>query len=216
MLRHFERRLEQLVEGAFTKAFRSGLQPVEVGRRLVREADRTRTLGVRATIVPNVYTVEVSPSDHERFAAFADALVNDLSDMMRAHAREERYQLVGPVQIVLTSNERLKTGDLRITATIHEDLAGVPASLVLSDGTRVRLGADPLVIGRLEDCPITVADPKVSRNHAELRREREGIRIVDLGSTNGTFVNGEAVREAYLDDGDRIDIGPATLVFEAS
>jgi Protein of unknown function (DUF3662)/FHA domain len=216
MLRHFEQRLERLVEGAFTKAFRSGLQPVEVGRRLVREADRTRTLGVRATIVPNVYTVEISPDDHERFVAFGEALVNDLADMLRAHAREERYQFVGPVEIVLVPTERLKPGDLRVKATMHEDLAGVPASLVLSDGTRVRLGSEPLVIGRLEDCPITVADPKVSRHHAELRREREGIRIVDLGSTNGTFVNGHAVRDAYLDDGDRIDIGPAILVFEAS
>ncbi len=216
MLRHFERRLEQLVEGAFTKAFRSGLQPVEVGRRLIREVDRTRTLGVRATIVPNVYAVEVSPADHERFSAFADALIADLAEMLRAHAREERYQFVGPVEISLVPSERLKPGDLRIRATIHEDLAGVPASLVLADGTRIRLGAEPLVIGRLEDCPITVADPKVSRTHAELRREREGIRIVDLGSTNGTFVNGHAIHDTFLDDGDRIDIGPATLVFEAS
>jgi FHA domain-containing protein len=90
MLRQFERRLEQLVEGAFSKAFRSGLQPVEVGRRLEREVDRSRTLGVRSTIVANHYTIQLAPSDHERFSAFDDALLNDLGGLVRAHAREER------------------------------------------------------------------------------------------------------------------------------
>ena len=56
-LQRFERRLERLVEGGFGKAFRSGLQPVEIGRRLVRELDAGRTLGVRGTVVPNHFVV---------------------------------------------------------------------------------------------------------------------------------------------------------------
>src|SRR5689334_13922637 len=118
MLRQFERRLEQLVEGAFSKAFRSGLQPVEVGRRLEREVDRSRTLGVRATIVANRYTIQLSPEDHERFGAFDDALVNDLAGLVRAHAREERYSFVGPVEIVLEPVPTMKPGDLRVQAAI--------------------------------------------------------------------------------------------------
>jgi len=216
MLRQFERRLEQLVEGAFSKAFRSGLQPVEVGRRLEREVDRSRTLGVRATIVANRYTIQLSPEDHERFGAFDDALVNDLAALVRGHAREERYQFVGPVDISLEAVPNMKVGDLRIRASIVEDAAGLVGSIVLPDGRRVRAGEHPVSIGRVAECTITVADPKVSRQHAEVRRDREGFLLVDLGSTNGTLVNGRSVREAHLHDGDRIAIGPATLVFEAS
>ncbi len=216
MLRQFERRLEQLVEGAFSKAFRSGLQPVEVGRRVEREVDRSRTLGVRATIVANRYVVQLSPVDHERFGAFDDALVSDLAGLVRAHAREERYQFVGPVEVVLEGVPSMKVGDLRIVASIVEDAAGLVGSIVLPDGRRVRAGGSPVSIGRVAECTITVPDPKVSRQHAEVRRDREGFVLVDLGSTNGTLVNGRSVREAHLHDGDRIVIGPATLVFEAS
>ena len=216
MLRQFERRLEQLVEGAFSKAFRSGLQPVEVGRRLEREVDRSRTLGVRATIVANRYVIQLSPVDHTRFSDFDDKLLNDLADLVRAHAREERYQFVGPVDIAIEEVATMKVGDLRIRASIVEDAAGLVGSLVLPDGRRVRAGGSPVSIGRVAECTITVPDPKVSRQHAEVRRDREGFVLVDLGSTNGTLVNGRPVREAHLHDGDRIAIGPATLVFEAS
>ncbi len=216
MLRQFERRLEQLVEGAFSKAFRSGLQPVEVGRRLEREIDRSRTLGVRATIVANRYTVQLSPVDHGRFADFEDKLVHDLAELVRAHAREERYQFVGPVDITFQPVGSMKVGDLRIQADIVEDAAGLVGSIVLPDGRRVRAGEEPVSIGRVDECTITIPDPKVSRHHAEVRRDREGFVLVDLGSTNGTLVNGRPVREAPLQDGDRIGIGPANLVFEAS
>ena len=74
-LQRFERRLERLVEGGFGKAFRSGLQPVEIGRRLVRELDTRRTLGVRGTVVPNQFTVLLSEADLARFEGFHDALV---------------------------------------------------------------------------------------------------------------------------------------------
>ena len=74
-LQRFERRLERLVEGGFGKAFRSGLQPVEIGRRLVRELDAGRTLGVRGTVVPNHFIVYVADADLERFEGFHDALV---------------------------------------------------------------------------------------------------------------------------------------------
>ena len=66
-LQRFERRLERLVEGAFSKAFRSGLQPVEIGRRLTREMDLQRRLGVHGLIAPNAFTVELSSRDFDRF-----------------------------------------------------------------------------------------------------------------------------------------------------
>ena len=71
MLKAFERRLEQLVEGTFAAAFRSSLQPVEVGRRLIRVLDDERTVGVDGRpVMPNRFVIGVSPDDdesHERF-----------------------------------------------------------------------------------------------------------------------------------------------------
>src|SRR5215831_1425753 len=113
-LQRFERRLERLVEGTFGKAFRSGLQPVEIGRRIVREMDAGRTLGVRGTVVPNRYTVELAPDDLERFAGFHDALVQELTDAAREHARDEGYHFEGPVDITLVKGNNARKGDLVI------------------------------------------------------------------------------------------------------
>src|SRR5262245_2398753 len=96
-LQRFERRLERLVEGAFSKAFRSGLQPVEIGRRLAREMDAQRTLGLRGTVVPNAFVIELAQEDLERFESFHDSLLKELAEAAREHAREENYHFVGPV-----------------------------------------------------------------------------------------------------------------------
>jgi pSer/pThr/pTyr-binding forkhead associated (FHA) protein len=73
-----------------------------------------------------------------------------------------------------------------------------------------------VVIGRLSSCDIPLGDPQVSRRHAEVRRDAEGFAVFDLGSTNGTVVNGSPVRERRLSDGDELRIGSATIRFEAS
>src|SRR5213078_2994520 len=99
-LQQFERRLERLVEGVFAKAFKSGLQPVELGRRLTREMDANRTLGVRGTIAPNHFVFELSQSDFQRFAAFEEALRRELAEAARQHARDENYEFLGPVEVI--------------------------------------------------------------------------------------------------------------------
>ena len=66
---------------------------------------------------------------------------------------------------------------------------------MLPDGGRVALGDEPAVIGRMPDCAVPLSDPQVSRRHAEVRRDDFGFRVVDLGSTNGTQVNGVVVKE---------------------
>ena len=75
---------------------------------------------------------------------------------------------------------------------------------------------DPVTIGRLPDCDVVLADTNVSRRHAEVRRQGNGFVVVDLGSTNGTKVNGLGVRERRLADGDEILVGNTKLRFEAS
>jgi hypothetical protein len=215
-LKAFERRLERLVEGAFTKAFRSGLQPLEIGRRLVKELDAGRTVGVHGVVAPNHFSVVLSPDDYERFDSFRDVLTRELADAAREHARDENYHFVGPVTVELGQDAGRRQGDLRVLATIEQGEGGWSAALVLPDGRRVALGEETAVIGRLPDCAVPLSDPQVSRHHAEVRRGPDGFRVVDLGSTNGTTVNGTIVGEQMLRDGDEIVVGNTAIRYEES
>jgi hypothetical protein len=214
-LQRFERRLERLVEGGFGKAFRSGLQPVEIGRRLVREMDIGRTLGVRGTVVPNDFTIRIAEADLERFDGFRESLVDELADTAREHARESKYHFVGPVRVAFAVDPHARIGDLVIDAAIVAG-AGTPAALVLADGRRVELGDDPVRIGRLPDCAIPLSDSQASRHHAEVHRTDHGFGVVDLDSLNGTTVNGVVIHEKELEDGDVITIGETAIRYEES
>jgi Protein of unknown function (DUF3662)/FHA domain len=215
-LQRFERRLEQLVEGAFTKAFRAGLQPVEIGRRIVRESDAGRTIGVRGTIIPNQYTVWLSREDNERFEGFHDALVAELTEAVREHAREEGFHFEGPVAVSIVADDEARRGDLRVRAEIAAAALGPPGTLVLPDGRRIQLDDATAVIGRLPECAVALSDPQVSRQHAEVRHDERGYHVVDLGSMNGVHVNGARVRDHLLADGDVIVIGATSIRFEES
>lgn len=216
-LQQFEQRLERLVEGAFAKAFRSGLQPVELGRRLAREMDLGRRVGVRGLIAPNHFTISLPEADYERFSSFSDSLSRELGDAVREHARDEGYEFVGPVQVEMKADPKLRANRYAIDAEVREGEDGMPAGSVrLSDGRRITVGAQSLVIGRLPECAIVLNDPNVSRRHAEIRRRGADVFVVDLGSTNGTRVNGVRVKEQLLKDGDEIEVGTSNVLFETS
>ena len=172
-LQQFEERLERLVEGTLAKPFRSNLQPVEIGRRLTREMDLHRRVGVRGLIAPNAFVVTLAPADVERFSNFIDALSRELSDAAREHAKIEGYLFVGPVEVEIFEGSKLKAGRF-----------------------------------------IIEADSNVSRRHAELRRAGDTVVLTDLGSTNGTRVNGAPVRERVLASGDEVSVGSTRLIFE--
>jgi hypothetical protein len=197
----FERRLERMVEGVFARAFRSGLRPVEIGRRLVREIDDNRSVDVRGrTVVPNHFSVQISADDNERFAEIHDTLIRELCDAAREHARDEGYTFLGPVEIEMVVDDRMHTGAFQIEGRMREGTGGSGAgSLVLPTGERVVL-----------------ADPNVSRNHAEIRPQGNGYVVVDLDSTNGSRVNGVRVKEQELVDGDELAFGNTRMRFEAS
>jgi hypothetical protein len=216
-LREVEQRLERLVEGAFSKGLRAGLQPVEIGRRLTREMDLLRRVGVRGLIAPNFFVVTLSAEDAERFRSFVDVLARELGDAAREHARTEGYSFVGPVEVEIHLDESLRAGRFTVEAEVAEGPDGAPAgSLVLADGSRVVLGAEPVVIGRLPECAVVLSDPNVSRRHAQVTRQGTEIVVADLQSTNGTRVNGVPVRERVLHDGDEITVGTTSIRYEAS
>lgn len=216
-LQQFEQRLERLVEGTLSKALRGGLQPVEIARRLTREMDLARSVGVRGLISPNFFVVSLSPADSARFESFADALARELADAARDHARDEGYVFHGPVEVEIHRDPRQRSGRFAVDAELREGPEGLPAgSLVLPDGSRVVLGTDPAVIGRLPECTIVLNDRNVSRRHAEVRRQGSDLVVADLGSTNGTRVNGVPVRERVLANGDEVSVGTTVIRFETS
>lgn len=217
-LKGFERRLERMVEGVFAGLFRTGLRPVELGRRLVREMEDERTVDVRGrTVVPNHFTVELAASDHAQFADIADTLARELADAAREHARDEGYSFLGPVEVDLVTSDTMRTGAFQIAARMKQGEGGSGAgSLVLPTGERVPLGEHVLTIGRLPESNIVLADPNVSRSHAEIRPRGAGYVVVDLGSTNGSRVNGVRITEHELVDGDEISFGNTRMRFEAS
>jgi hypothetical protein len=217
-LQQFERRLERMVEGVFARAFRSGLQPVEIGRRLTREMDLRRTIAPRGTLAPNDFTILLSPSDRNRFVAIEEELVSELQAVARDHADAERYTLLGPVSVVIDVDPDLAAGMVLVSGEMVKGDEPVTAALVLPDGRRVSLGSKPMTIGRMPDCGLTLADPNVSRYHAEvhpLDGPTARYQIADLGSTNGTRINGIPVTAPQtLRHGDQITLGATTIRFD--
>jgi len=103
-------------------------------------------------------------------------------------------------------------------ARLKEGPGGTAAgALVLPDGSRIALVDSPIAIGRAANAAIRLSETSVSRQHAEVRPTGDGgWVVVDLGSTNGTRVNGSGVTERRLADGDILLIGDTTIRFEAS
>ena len=118
-LQGFEARVERMVDGVFSRAFRSSLKPIELGRRLVREMDGHRTLDVHGrAIVPNVYRFSLSPADHHAFSSIEAPLVRELVDAAKEHARDEGYGFLGPLRVELAVDETLRSGRLVLASEL--------------------------------------------------------------------------------------------------
>jgi FHA domain-containing protein len=234
ILRDFERRLEGMVEGLFTKAFRSGVHPVELAKRVLREMDSNQTVGVRGVWVPNRYVFTLSPDDREQFARMERSLASELEQVVVDGARERGWGLLARPKVVFETDDDLKRGEFRVVSELTEETGGPPTgpqpkreaaaaaktgSALLAqveDGSVVKefsLEGERMVIGRLEGSDVQLADPGASRRHAEVRRDGNDFVLVDLGSTNGTLVNEAPVTEHTLEEGDRITIGRTVLEF---
>ncbi len=228
VLQRFERRLEGLVEGAFARVFGGVVQPVEVAAALQREAaDKKAIVGQGRVLVPNAYVVELGQSDAERLGEYDEPLRAELASMVREHAEEQGWSFVGAVRVSFEQVEELDTGVFRVRSAVQADAprvrepqtsgAGRPR-LVLPAGSgtperTVVLTQAVTVIGRGAEADLRLADTGVSRLHVELRVDGDEVRLADLGSTNGTLVNGRRTQATVLADGDRIDVGATPIVF---
>ena len=235
ILRDFERRLESVVEGFFARALPGGgVQPVELGKRMVRAMEDHKTVSVANVYVPNDFTFRLSVKDLERLKPVENALAGELASVARRSAASEGWRLLGPPTIHLESERGLAQGTFHLAATVVEGTdaeadAGAHTQLIqmssVTDAALVVVGAkrrpyplskDVLTIGRIDTSDISLSDAGVSRQHAEVRREGDEWVVVDLGSTNGTIVNGKPIRRHRLAQGDRIEVGETTIEFRGA
>jgi hypothetical protein len=226
VLQRFERRLEGLVEGTFAKVFRGGVEPVEIAKALQREAGDKKAIGANRTMVPNEYVVELGERDHAKLKPYEAPLGAELAAMVREHAAERRWEFVGPVRVTLEHQADLDTGMFRVRSAVSEGPPDPAPKAPQRNAPRIRVVGGPnaphdhpltddvLVVGRGSNAGLRLDDTGVSRQHAEFRREGDDVVLADLGSTNGTTVNGRPVERVRLTPGDRIELGRTVLVYE--
>jgi hypothetical protein len=223
-LQRIEERLEAWVNGAFSRMFRSEVQPVEVASALQRELDNNAQVVSRdRSLAPNAFTVVLSARDHDRLAPYSTSLVTELTSLVNEHADLQRYAFPGPVQVTLTRDEHLRTGQFRVSSEVKAavraaapvPLARPAAAYLAVNGAVVPVLAAGVLVGRGSDCDIRIDDPGVSRRHAEFRVLGEGsdadVVVVDLHSTNGTVVDGTRVAQAPVRDGSTVAVGSTTI-----
>jgi hypothetical protein len=234
-LRRFEKRLEKLFEGPFTKAFKGGVHPLEIARRLVREVDDGRVLGVNETMAPNCFQIYLGKEDYDRLAGFFDNLGSEMEALIITHANQKGYHLLTRPHLNFRLDEGLREGEFSIHTSLDEPAGALPSperaglvpqaprqekqlgvlSVLKGDkaGHSFNLEVAKTRIGRSEENDVVLVDPRTSRFHAEVDRAAEGYIIRDLGSTNGTTVRGRKVQERLLEDGDTLVIGETEMRF---
>ncbi|PPF79680.1 DUF2662 domain-containing protein [Subtercola sp. Z020] len=213
ILDNFEKGLERAVNGAFAKTFRSGLQPVEISSALKRELDTKAAVVSRDRIlVPNSFRVLVGSSDFQRMKGLGPTLVDELTQVVQKHASAQGFQFAGSVSVTLVEQPRLNTGLLEIeSSTVQRDVVWSPVLDVA--GKRYPLTRARTVIGRGREADITVEDTGISRKHIEILWDGKNAEVRDLGSTNGSQLNGQAVTRAVVEPDSVIQIGRTRVVF---
>jgi hypothetical protein len=254
VLRSIESKIAGLVEGTFSRAFRSEVRPVEIARRLSREMEEHKSQSLARTYVPHEYRVFLSPRDRERFADFEDALAAEMAGYLLEHARRERLALISQPVVEFETDDRLGLGEFGIqTRSVRpepavEDHVDTPrplpeesagrtmvystagrvaepleerarsrqqTALLVTGGRRLVVGAGGATIGRSRQCDVMLDDPNLSRAHAEVRPRGGSWVVTDLGSTNGSRLNGRRLDATeVLKPGDELEFGTTRLTFE--
>ena len=226
LLGRFEQRLDRLVNGAFAKAFKAEVQPVEIASALQREMDDHAAVIARGrTVVPNAFSIDLASHDYERLAVYSAALKAELAALVREYAAEQQYTMVSGIIIRLDEDADLDTGVFRVRSEALPDVdeadlpvpaprpAGRPGQArLIIDGVSHPLTKPVTRVGRGSEADIRIDDPGVSRFHAEFLMGQD-VTVRDLGSTNGTFLAGEKVFDTPLQDGDELRLGTTSITF---
>lgn len=236
LLDKVERGIEKAVRGVFSTGSRAQVEPVEIASHLRRQVDhKAITIAAGRTLAPNVFDVLLSDSDFERAQEWGTPLAEELCDVVINHVRSQGYTLQGPVRISFRRDEERRAGDFEITSRTEKSSSpsasgqpaahpGLPAAptrqpsrmqpVLDIDGQRYSLNAPSIILGRSSDADILIDDTGVSRRHLEIRTGPGSAAAFDLGSTNGSYVNGhKIVGSSELTDGSTITMGRTKIIF---
>jgi hypothetical protein len=231
-LASFERMIESLVERSMIQPLRGKLQPIEIAKRLERCMRDQSLTSVDAQIAPNVYRVQLNPADLASLAAARELIEGELARHVAQRGSAQGYVFLSPPTVQLAELATARRGTVQVEGQIKEPARPAPqpsapapprvpaprptsttpvaeAVWQLDFGNwRAPLGDRTVRIGRALDCDVVVPSPRVSRRHAELAPVPDGLRVRDLGSTNGTTVDGARVADtAVARAGARIAFG---------
>lgn len=206
LLRNVERRLQDLIEGGLARVFGQRVAR-EVVLRAVGDAVDLRGIDGRR-LATNAFTVRLNPDDHAALAADLQALAKAGRERVQQVVREQGWTPAGAVQVRLVAEPAVPRGEVRVEAECDDS----PVAAVLEPQT----GGRPLVlrlprhvVGRRPPSDLLIDELDVSGEHAALSAAEGRWTVEDLGSTNGTFVNGARVLKVVLRDGDLVQFGPA-------
>ena len=213
LLDSFEHGLERVVNGAFAKTFRSGLAPIEITSALRRELDTRAAIVSRDRIlVPNRFAVRLGRTDFQTMSAMGPSLIDELLRLVEAHATAQGYQFAGGLSIRLVEDASLSEGLIRIDSqNVRGAVRWVPVLEIA--GRRHPITRARTVIGRGSDADITVDDAGISRRHVEITWDGRRAQLTDLGSTNGSLLDGAPVQTALLSPDSVVTIGGTRIVF---
>lgn len=235
-LSRFEELAERLIEGSLTRLFLGQLQPRAIAVQLIRaledaaNAPRPPSLAEEERAVPNAYLVKLHPQDYadiaERRAEIEAALAGHVLEL----ARQGGLTLAGMPRVTLQPDSAVP----RLSAVVHVDLDDAdtrfhtqaferqelapeppsrPAWLIVDGRRNVPLTKPLITLGRRLDNDIILDDPRVSRQHAQLRYRYGHYVLYDLGSSGGTRVNGVPVQECLLQSGDVISLAGVEVIY---
>ena len=163
-------------------------------------------------MVPNQFTIRLSPSDYSTMSAVGPSLIDEFILQVEQHATVQRYSFAGGISLSLKSDEKLAEGVVAIDSeAVRGAVAWTPVLEI--DGTMHPLAGGRTIIGRGSDADITVDDTGISRKHVEILWDGKRGQARDLGSTNGSKLNGMPLSKAPLEPDSVIDIGRTRIVF---
>ncbi|HEX6290315.1 MAG TPA: DUF3662 and FHA domain-containing protein [Herpetosiphonaceae bacterium] len=243
-LSRFEGFMESVVEGSAKRLFRSPITAAEITRRLERAMESQQTITVDRVIVPSFYRAFLNPEDFRAFEPIQEELEREMANYLRDLARERGFTLLQHPGVDVAPDPAVGRRSIQVVAemaaaqarsnSLAEGLestqviqskgqagqqqAGPRADLVMQTAAGMHtfpLESSLVTIGRGLNNDIILEDPRISRQHAQLRYKSRRFLIADQGSTNGTYVNGTAVTtEHVLRDGDIVSLGGLELIFQ--
>jgi hypothetical protein len=241
VLAAIERFFERLLERPSARLFRTRLQPVQLQRRIERAMEAERLAATDRTLVPNRFVVRLHPDDLAGFGDMRESLATELAEGALTFARAHHYTLVDRPRVDLLADPNVERSDIAVDARFADPIAGrsvgairplesdptstrvftvprptAPAARMIVNGPghsnrAVSIPGGVLRIGRAPDNDLVLSDGRVSRHHGQIGGRLGTLVYTDLGSTNGSRVNGEPVVEVVLGPGDRILVGDTTL-----